>query len=40
VKFDQKWSNLPVFSWLAAAAFFVNDGDFVMEDVFFVIFRS
>jgi hypothetical protein len=38
VKFDQKRSNLPAFL-AEAAAFIVDDRDFVMEDaVFFFVF--
>ncbi len=37
VKFDWKRSNLPAFFFAAAATFVINDGDFVMEDVVFIV---
>ncbi len=37
MKFDQKRSNLPAFFFAAAAAFVINSGDLVMEDVVFIV---
>jgi hypothetical protein len=36
MKFNRKRSNLPAFFLAAVAAFVVNDGDFIMEDIVFV----
>jgi hypothetical protein len=37
VNFDQKRSNLPAFFLAAVAAFVVNNVDFFMEDVMFIV---
>jgi hypothetical protein len=37
VKFNQKRSNLHAFFFTVAAAFVINNGDFVMEDVVFIV---